>query len=150
MNVLKTKSDTSHGQPGDWTVETQPWLRRRRESRVGEWMLAFPQKEVRRVVATDETGRPCSIQIVKAPRCAKRHLPGMVEAADRLATQALKEAAAANSVQEEDVWDELVPYVSETARVVGGSDTNREAVSGWGKATENAVPVRSCKERDTP
>jgi hypothetical protein len=34
MNVLKTKSDTSNGQPGDWTVETQPWLRRRRESRV--------------------------------------------------------------------------------------------------------------------
>ena len=118
--------------------------------KLGEWMLAFPQKEVRRVLATDETGRPCSIQIVKAPRCAKRHLPGMVEAADRLATQALKEAAAANSVQEEDVWDELVPYVSETARVVGGSDTNREAVSGWGQATENAVPVRSCKERDTP
>ena len=34
MNVLKTKSDTSNGQPGDWTVETKPWLRRRRESRV--------------------------------------------------------------------------------------------------------------------
>jgi hypothetical protein len=106
--------------------------------KLGERMLAFPQKEARRVLETDETGRPCSIQIVKAPRCAKRHLPGMVEAADRLATQALKEAAAANSVQEVDVWDELVPYVSETARVVGGSDTNREAVSGWGKATENA------------
>jgi hypothetical protein len=60
--------------------------------KLGEWMLAFPQKEVRRVLETDETGRPRSIQIVKAPRCAKRHLPGMVEAADRLATQALKEA----------------------------------------------------------
>jgi hypothetical protein len=113
--------------------ETEKWAQRTAEHRermdqlgvtlqkLGERMLAFPQKEGRRVVETDETGRPCSIQIVKAPRCAKRHLPAMVEAADRLATQALKQAAEANSVQAVDVFDDLVPYVSKTARVAGGS-----------------------------
>ena len=80
-----------------------------------------------------------------ARQCAGEHVPELQEfRRDR------QRPAEANSVQEVDVWDELVPYVSETARVVGGSYTNREAVSGWGKATENAVPVRSCKERDTP
>lgn len=137
--------------------ETEKWAQRAAEHRervdqvgvklekLGESMLSFPPTEARRVLETDATGRPTSIQIVKSPRCAKRHIPRLVDAADRLAKQAFKEAVEENSIEVVNVFD-IVPYESQTAPVAGGSETNRERM----RLQKTSVHYDPAIGRDTP